>query len=213
MSVNTTSLSLPNTLPSPIVLQDRVVWPDDFLNIQELDPGTRTNIPFVIGSFNPQKVAETIDQKIRRMMKGKHIPSIKSIQDLEDLSVQEPDTMIVDKIVEIEDFFNGKPYWLVLGGGFHIFPTPIKSKSVEKGSGAIYYAAYIWIDALQIGLLVQFIPAFRETSSHHHENDGWVERNTALWGRAELRTREGDRRLTYQLSNTNPVGPLLPPSQ
>ena len=195
---------LPSTLPNPIVLQDPVVWPVHFLDIQEIDPGTRTNIPFVIGSFDPQKVAEVIGQRARAM-----ITETPPIRSLEELLRKEIDTMDI-KVITI-DLFCGKPYWLALGGGFHVFPVPLESRSKKKGSGAVYYAVLVWNKVLKLGLLIQVIPACRVTSSHDHEVDRWIERNSVIKGEVELRTRDGQHRLIHQLTEASPVGPILEP--
>ena len=178
---------------------DPVTFPNSFILLQQgSNKEKQGSCPVAIGSFDEQKVADAMCQKIREL-----IMDPKEISPREYLELKESHF----KLIRIET--EARQYCLALQvkpQGFTIFDPPIESGSKEQGSQAIYYAAHE-----EWGLLVQYIFPHSQTSSHNHEESGWTETNHPLNGRAKLHTCKDQHQLTYPLTMAIPISPVIPP--
>lgn len=169
--------------------KDPVIWPDDFLPIQGWDQKMQIRLPVVIGSFDERRVTQGISQKTIEMM------------------INSGSQILFEKI-EIEIW--ERPYWLALQTepqGFTIFDPPLESRSKKQKSNAVYPAANE-----EWGLLVQYLFPYSQTSSHTHEESGWMETNHPLNGEAKLRTCSNPHQLlTHPLTMAYPISPVITP--
>lgn len=145
--------------------------------------------PFLIGGFDLQKVAKAVSQKMLELFqrktqkrKGKY---------------PVPKGECHFRIFQL-DFLEGK-FYLVLQD-FNSLEQPVESKSKEMGSQAIYYGA-----SERAGVLIQYLPPHSQTSSHNHEQVGWIERYYLIAGEARLRTCKGQS----LLNTINPISPII----
>ncbi|OGZ17928.1 MAG: hypothetical protein A2Z78_01845 [Candidatus Nealsonbacteria bacterium RBG_13_36_15] len=155
----------------------------------------------IIHSFNTEDIRKAITDEVRRLTKDRGEWSW--------IGWPHIGREINLKIVRT-NLFGEEPYWLVLAGGFNTeyFTPPLESRSKERGSQAVYFAAHE-----KEGLLVQGIPAGCKTSIHDHVPSGWIEEVFLLKGAAELLTCEnGCQVTTFQLTSASPIGPTVKPN-